>query len=66
MGAYTLTVLHLETSGPTEVISLDGAAAAMSGMTRLLAKHPGCHRIRVDSGPTHLFSVDCAGRTVAP
>lgn len=65
MSAYTLTVFHLEAPGPTEVLSLDGAVAVMQGLTRLLAKHPGCHRILVESGPTYLFSVDCGGATVA-
>ena len=64
MHAYTLTVLHPETPTPTEIVSVDSAVEAMASVTTLLVKHPGGHRIHVEAGSTHLFSVDGAGEAV--
>ncbi|WGM30702.1 hypothetical protein KKHFBJBL_00932 [Brevundimonas sp. NIBR11] len=64
MLGYRLLVFHKGSAGPTEAIEERRAAEVLDLIQSLLAKHPDCHRIRVESASGSLFAVDCNGDTV--
>ena len=60
-----MTVFHQGAVAPTERISASRAPEVFEAIKTLLARHPDCHRIRVESVAGLLFAVDCNGETVA-
>jgi len=64
MDLYTLTVVHEGRPFPSETVTCQTAAAVLTAIPELLARHSDCHRIHVRLGALHLFSVDCRGETV--
>jgi len=64
MTVFMLTVYETGSLLPVETVTLNNAAATMAAIPELLAKHPGCERVKVHAGGTYLFSVDCTGATL--
>lgn len=62
---YSLKVMHEGEAFPTETATRATSAEVMEAIPRLLKRHPGCHRIHVYAGLSHLFLVDCRGNTAA-
>lgn len=58
---YALAVYRPGSTVPTETVSVSRAPEVLTLLQTLLKKHPDCHRIRVESGGSFLFAVDCHG-----
>lgn len=64
MGPYILMVFHEGNNAPTERVAASRASEVLDRIRSLLARHPDCHRIRVETTAGFLFAVDCNGETV--
>lgn len=64
MGPYTLRVFHEGSPLPIETARASRAPEVLERIPELLKKHPGCHRIHVETVAGFLFMVDCNGETV--
>lgn len=64
MKSYVLKVFYKSESVPREIIGGDRGSEVLAMIPRLLARHPGCYRVRVHLGDTLLVSVDCRGLDV--
>jgi hypothetical protein len=63
---YRLDVFHPGAPAPTESVSIERAADALSRVSDLLSRHGDCERIVVMHQGRALFAVDCTGAPVAP
>ena len=61
---YRLNVIHEGRAHPSETVELASAAAVLTTIPELLARHGDCLRIEVMAGPARLFAVDCHGQTL--
>lgn len=60
---YELVVTAIGSTIPLERVEVSRAAAVLTVIPTLLAKHEGCDRVEVSLQGTKLFSVDCHGNT---
>ncbi|MBX9576431.1 MAG: hypothetical protein K2X07_12420 [Caulobacteraceae bacterium] len=65
MTSYVLKVFYEDEPRPRETLGEDRGSEVLAMIPRLLARHPGCHRVRVYLGDALLFAVDCNGMDVA-
>lgn len=64
MSAYKLSVFDEGNPVPLETAAAERASEVLAKIPVLLARFPGCHRIRVESAIAHLFTVDGHGDRV--
>lgn len=65
MTSYVLKVFYEGDPHPRETLGKKRGGEVLATIPRLLARHPGCHRVRVYLGDALLFAVDCNGMDVA-